>query len=293
MVLIKKQPLLFYTRPAMASEVGSRIYFGSPKNRLKKLKLITKKFNTMKILLKYTFLLLSGAVTLHLSAQTPETGSRFIATNTHSIGINLYPVVRYLSKTDSLFLFEIAYKQQVKGKDRAWRIGLLGQFDNLKYDLQQKIINENSQTSNFLVRTTKQFSIGASVGHEWQLTLGKRWMLAAGVDLRYLYARHNIISTLEYESVSALIHNNWYSNDYSHEASLQPFLGINLAITSHWLLNVAFKADFTCSYFRREEHIEMIQDTTLVVIPTELSSNDTNFHFGLLPFQQLNLIYTF
>jgi hypothetical protein len=61
----------------MASEVGSRIYFGSHKNRLKKLKLlINKKINTMKKIVKLTaiLLILAGG----FSCKEKDTNDNFI-----------------------------------------------------------------------------------------------------------------------------------------------------------------------------------------------------------------------
>lgn len=243
---------------------------------------IHKTYRTM----KHTTILLAllGLTTLHLPAQTPAE-NRFIAQRSHSIGFNLYPVIAHLSETDALFPFEITYKYQLKGKDRAWRLGLLGQYNYFDKDDNIGNLYEDAFLSIDYKGTHKQFKVGAYIGHEWQRTLGKRWLLAIGTDVRYLYEQRNE-QTAQTSSV-ALAYTKYYGNYYSHGMSLQPFAGLSFAITTHLLLYIDFKVNFTCNYSTADG-----EDARQVPV-TEQSTSSTDFHFNLLPFQQISVVYAF
>ncbi|MDR3133044.1 MAG: hypothetical protein LBU42_03350 [Prevotellaceae bacterium] len=242
----------------------------------------------MKTIQKTIIFMLLGIITLHLSAQTP-TENQFIALKTHSIGLNLYPIIDHLTEPASLLPFEITYKHQLKGKNRAWRFGLLGQYNDQNQDGNMLPQEDEAPSYNFEA-ITKLFKVGAYAGHEWQWTLGKRWLLATGADVRYLYEQRNewnssTISRSYVSSEPATVEN--YGNNYSHGVSLQPFIGLNFAITSHWLLYIDFKVDFTCNYTTTDS------ENSRQVPTTKTSSNSTSFLFNLLPLQQINLIYSF
>jgi hypothetical protein len=238
----------------------------------------------MKTIQTTIILLLFSIAAQHLPAQTP-TESRFIATKTHSIGFNLYPVIKNLRESAVQFPFEITYKYQPRGKDRAWRFGLLGQYNDFDEDVN---LDQHYEESPLLINsgiTQKEFKAGAYAGHEWQWTLGKRWLPVIGADVRYLYEQ---LSQWTYQTSSrsdAAV--GLDGNKYSHGVSLQPFIGLNFAITSHWLLYIDFKVDFTCNYSTANS-----KDSRQEPI-SKYASKTTEFRFNLLPLQQINLIYTF
>jgi hypothetical protein len=242
----------------------------------------------MKTLQKTIILLLFCTTTLYLSAQAP-TESQFIAARNHSIGINLYPLIAHLIENErlaSFSAFEITYKYQLKGKDRAWRFGLLGQHQYYNQDGNINQPYEELFRTIDYETTQKQFKIGAYAGHEWQWTLGKRWLLATGADVRYLYEQRNEWNAQSIQtSPGSYIEDN--GNYYSHGVSLQPFVGLNFAITSHWLLYIDVKVDFTY------DHITKDYEDSHQIPTRKSSSNSTEYRFNFLPFQQINIIYTF
>lgn len=236
----------------------------------------------MKTLQKTAVLLLLSVATLPLPAQTPAE-SQLIAAKTHSIGLNLYPII----KPTTALPVEVIYKYQPEGKNRAWRLGLFGQYNgfNQEGNSRQLFEDEDLFMSADFEAAQKELNIGAYAGHEWQWALGKRWQPAIGADVRYSYTQRQWSSTSGgYVDDAASASER---NSYAHGVSLQPFIGLSFAITSHWLLYVDCKVDFTCSYATTDG------ENALQVPTSKQSTSSTHLYFNYLPFQQISLMYAF
>ncbi len=248
----------------------------------------------MKQLIIILYLLVS------LSGARAQVSGDFMARSRHYIGVNAYPVISRIMGTDKMpsgainnKTFEIFYKRQVEDKDRAWRFGLL--LDYIHYDEKQG--NDTlffDRGWSFMYEEKYRgwaYYTGVYVGHEWQTSLGKRWLLGYGLDVKYLFTYDESDSWYGSSSYNYSIQrledvrvHNW-GNYYQHQFYLNPFIEINFAITPYFIVSTGCSMSFVYSYNKYDSHYQNE--------PKRQFNTNERFHVGLQPFQRINLIYSF
>ncbi len=203
----------------------------------------------------------------------------FLAGGRHSLGVNLYPVVANLGNVDKLHPFELTYKLQVKDSDRAWRFGVLGQYDNHNHYFSAYTEIGDPYEDHHLDDKQTYFLGGGAIGHEWQSILGKRWLLAWGADLGYSYQQtYDYDFGLKIENTQKI-----------HTIFIKAFMEINFAITRHLIVNAG--VSFVTDYKDDRTYPSGISSASLSPPPGKINLQSVDV--SILPFRQIGIGYIF
>ncbi len=216
----------------------------------------------------------------------------FLARGRHSLGVNLYPVVANLGNIDKLHSFELTYKLQVKDSDRAWRFGVLGQYDKNHYKGKVQPIVADNPPYSFSNSNSKYLLAGGYTGHEWQTTLAKRWLFGYGADLGYSYTYEYRYDY--YEEGTPVDYSELQENTFhTHKIFAKAFIEINFAITSYLLVNAGFSMYASYQYYTTSPELTLLYGPNVNTPRKPDAIKQHYVDFRLLPFQQLSIIYVF
>ncbi len=238
-----------------------------------------------------------------------QSNTGFLAANRNSIEVSISPLLSLLLNTTG-DPYDILYKRQFKNKNRAWRVGLLLNYNSDDYNNSSESIDATlSPTTTKQIRDngeTTSYTIGCYTGLEWQRVLGKRWLLAGGSDIGYMYnlsertgEREDL---LDYSNVlrESTVHSYSNRTDYTHTVSIHPFMGINFAITSCLAISTRFSLSFSYSFSKYSGNNRATTTTVYDIgepyeryTHSDDSGSNNKFNIRLSPFQQINLTYSF
>lgn len=151
------------------------------------------------------------------------------------IGLNSqYFVNRLISENDSL-PFQLLYKRQIKNKNQAFLVGLIGQYKNSR----SKKNHLGEFERNYLL------NYGVSLGYEWQENLGKRWQISYGFSVPFeILNNHQYILEFFPPEEGFIIEFLYYDyNKYLISAGISPFVSPRFFINKSLYIDLHFKIE--------------------------------------------------